>query len=407
MKKVIEDVYFVLAYAAGVLLAFVSVLPRLTETVFFVSLGVGIMSIAFALGLSISLKPLRRPWTIVKIITCFFLLILGGGIVSPSISADDLSPIWALLAGFVITETKFNIKQIPNYAAVIAAFVLSFFEPLRWLTFAILSIDAFVYVFFLKDMKDRFNSFYVASFSCVVAVYFIPYFESHAFGLFISVLSLSYGFTRSSLETVLEIRRQNAVLTKEERALAAVEERALREEIRPHFLLNVLNNVLVAYHEDPAQGKLLLQQLIDLENHSSDFLDESYIPLRMELETIQKVFEIFCTERHQHIQLELDVQDDTIPIPPLLLEPLVENALIHSGVSSRPDGRILVRQRKEFGYVTLTVGDNGIGADMNRFAQGIGVSNVHRRVELLAEGRMDVQSAPNEGTTIKIIFRRN
>ena len=404
MRRRIENIYFVVAFAAGIFLAFLPVLPKATEILFFVSLGVGFMELALALGLTISLKPLRYVMTLLKILASTACIFLGALVVSPSVNLPFISPVWILISGFVVMSKELKHHNIPNYFIVAFAFTLSCFENFRFLAFTALAIDAFVYVFFIGDTSDRFAAFFVASFSGIAAVYFWPGIPGSVFGLFLSIVSLGYGFIAPRISLFVQTKRQNEVLTEQEEALTQIEDRALRDEIHPHFLLNVLNNVLVAYREDVEGGKQLLQELIDLERFVFESSEKESVPLSGEIGILQRLIHIYALERKSDIVFDLDIEDETILIPPLILEPIVENSLIHSGIFSRPDGQITLKQRCAFGLETIVISDNGVGADASRLYAGIGVSNVKRRIGLLERGVMEIVSS-DEGTTVTLTFQ--
>ena len=405
MRRRIENIYFVVAFAAGIFLAFLPVLPKMTEILFFISLGAGFMTLALALGLTISFKPLRYTLTVLKIIASVACIFLATLVVSPSVNLPFAAPIWILISGFLVMSKDLKFRNLPNYFIVAFAFTLACFPNFRFLAFAVLSLNAFIYVFVIEDRSDRFAAFFVASFSGIAAVYFWPDIPGSVFGLFLSIASLGYGFIAPRFELVVKSRRQNDLLTEQEEAITQIEDRALRDEIHPHFLLNVLNNVLVAYREDVEEGKQLLQELTDLERFVFESSEKEFVPLSGELDILQRLIHLYALERKSDIVFDLEIKDEDILIPALMLEPLVENSLIHSGIFSRPDGRITIKQRSEFGLETIVISDNGVGADASRLYAGIGVSNVQRRVGLLEGGNMEITSS-DEGTTVTIAFQK-
>ena len=199
------------------------------------------------------------------------------------------------------------------------------------------------------------------------------------------------------------IQKTNEEFQMESDRLALVEEKALKEEIRPHFLLNALNNVRVAYAQDPKKGKEMLSKLIALQKTVTANSECSFIPIQREIDGIRKLVNLFELERGKTVDLEVSIHNKELLIPPLILEPLVENSLQHSGILSQENGWISIEQREEYGYALIRIKDNGVGELIPSQSRGIGLSNVVHRVKLLPGGNMNIESN-EKGTSIEIRF---
>jgi two-component system LytT family sensor kinase len=197
----------------------------------------------------------------------------------------------------------------------------------------------------------------------------------------------------------------------EEQARLLVEARlaALTSQINPHFLFNTLNSVSSLIRTDPTQARVMVVRLSKvlrrlLRKH------ENFSTLRDELSFIDDYLAIEVVRFGDKLRFEKDVAEDTLDllVPSMLLQPLVENSIKH-GLSSKVEGgTIRIRTSREGSRLHLLVEDDGVGIPEARLAtlldQGIGVSNVHERLQVLFgnEYRMWIDSRPGNGTRIQI-----
>lgn len=190
----------------------------------------------------------------------------------------------------------------------------------------------------------------------------------------------------------------------------------LRSQIKPHFLYNALGTIMsLCFTDGPRAGELLgsfsryLRILFHLDN------TEELIPLRQEMELIQAYVEIEQERFGSRLQVELDVDSSLYlcKVMPLLIEPLVENAIRH-GVSKKIDGgKVTLSIRRQEEWVQVVVEDDGIGMSQeqatlvlnrNQPDQGIGLQNVQRRLKHLNGQGPVIQSELGQGTKIRIEF---
>ena len=188
-----------------------------------------------------------------------------------------------------------------------------------------------------------------------------------------------------------------------ERLLAKAELKALQAQINPHFLFNALNTVVSFCRSNPETARRLLL-------HLSDFLRASFVgtqefvPLSQELEHVRAYLEIEQARFGDRLAVSYDLHSDNFSLPPLILQPLVENAVTH-GVSPMQDGgRVRIETHTDTHGHTVRVSDNGIGFDLNRIVAkgtGIGLDNVDKRLRNIygQEFGLRIISAPGSGTT--------
>lgn len=190
----------------------------------------------------------------------------------------------------------------------------------------------------------------------------------------------------------------------------------LRSQIKPHFLYNALGTIMsLCFTDGPRAGELLgsfsryLRILFHLDN------SEETIPLSKEMELVRAYVEIEQERFGSRLQVEFDVDDSlhSCKIMPLLIEPLVENAIRH-GVSRRISGgtvRLSIRRLEDM--VQVVVEDDGVGMPQQQAqslftksagGQGIGLLNVQRRLKHLSGQEPSISSEPGAGTKVTILF---
>lgn len=197
-----------------------------------------------------------------------------------------------------------------------------------------------------------------------------------------------------------------------EHTLQKAELKNLQAQIKPHFLFNTLNTIssLVTLGEN-REGLDTLFALSDLLRHNVDHPGE-LVTLREELHYVESYLLIqkkrFGTRLEVRMEVPEDLQERIIPF--LSLQPLVENACIHGLEPKEGLGHIWIRGEKFSDRVEIAVIDDGVGISSlywgdtegeNRSAgQGIGLRNVHRRLQLQFGREFGVQWTSSSGRTI-------
>jgi two-component system sensor histidine kinase AlgZ len=157
----------------------------------------------------------------------------------------------------------------------------------------------------------------------------------------------------------------------------------LQSRIRPHFLFNTLNSAITLVREDPVKAETILEDLADLFHHAlSDQREASTVG--QEIELARRYLEIEQVRFGERLRItwSLDQRAEAAHLPPLILQPLVENAVKH-GVEPSAVGaqlRVSTRRRGQMAVITVT---NTVPAGQGETGHGIALKNVHDRLRLL------------------------
>ncbi|MCR2807978.1 sensor histidine kinase [Paenibacillus soyae] len=187
----------------------------------------------------------------------------------------------------------------------------------------------------------------------------------------------------------------------------------LRSQIQPHFLNNALNSIAALCVENPRQAEQLTLNLSQYLRSGLNFKQmDTFTTLENELELTQAYLNIEKVRFGDRLAIEYDIDaDPNRLIPPLILQPLVENAIKHGLMSSVRGGIVKISIRETDEKLRFTVEDNGcgmseakrqevLGPDSER--RGIGLRNIARRIKLSYDATLQVKSTVGIGT--KVLF---
>lgn len=161
-----------------------------------------------------------------------------------------------------------------------------------------------------------------------------------------------------------------------------IELKNLRSQLNPHFLFNSLNSIRALIDIDPVQAKENVTTLSNLLRKSLILGREQLVPLRQELDLINDYMNLEKVRFEERIRIEMSLDDrlNELPVPPFILQTLVENAFKHGISKLIQGGTIAVSTTINDDTVTLRVQNDGtLGKTVDT---GIGIRNTQRRLEL-------------------------
>lgn len=211
------------------------------------------------------------------------------------------------------------------------------------------------------------------------------------------------------VETLLNLKKSV------ERAMAT-EIAFLQAQIKPHFLYNALNTI-AAYCETESEkaGELILSLSTYLRGSLSFENLQDTISLAQEL-GLTKAYAEIEKARFPNLKIEYIIEaDDHLTLPPLTIQPLVENAIRHGVCKKKAGGTVWVNIRTETEGTVILVEDNGVGAEVENLKKSInqgmcgkhvGLCNIQNRLNRLYGRGLEVESEPGKGTSMKFIIPR-
>jgi LytS/YehU family sensor histidine kinase len=197
---------------------------------------------------------------------------------------------------------------------------------------------------------------------------------------------LLYSLAVASNYVILEIEESRAAQARvlETSVLARdAELKALKAQINPHFLFNSLNSISALTTIDAARAREMCILLADFLRMTLGLGEKALVPLREELELLQRFLAIEKVRfgERLHVDAHIETQAQTCLLPPLLLQPLVENAIIH-GVATLPaGGTVRLSAECSGGRLHLSI-ENSVDPDAPAPRKsGLGLTNVRLRLE--------------------------
>ena len=180
----------------------------------------------------------------------------------------------------------------------------------------------------------------------------------------------------------------------------------LRSRIQPHFIYNSINIIRTLVRTDEKRAVEVIDYFSDyLKAHFRNIETEDMIPFDAEIENVKAFLALAEADSTRDIQIVYDLEETNFRIPQLSLEPVVENAFRHG--TDEEGGTITISSFKEDNCYIIRTTDTGCGThkvsekESDRLA--IGISNTRKRIELLCDGRLEVNITP-DGTTADIII---
>ncbi|PSV07527.1 sensor histidine kinase [Photobacterium kishitanii] len=187
---------------------------------------------------------------------------------------------------------------------------------------------------------------------------------------------------------------------------------ALQSKINPHFLFNALNAISTLIRIRPDDARLLIANLADFLRYNLE-RDVELIDIQEEIQQVRDYVAIEQARFGPKLEVVFDIDDVHPRVPCLLIQPLVENAILHGIQPSRVAGKVLISVKKSVGNVVITITDTGVGIDqqtIDKLYQGkidshrIGLNNVHQRLLLLFGDGLHIRRL-EQGTTMKFYVK--
>jgi hypothetical protein len=231
------------------------------------------------------------------------------------------------------------------------------------------------------------------------------------FALFMAVfmfLVLIAGERRIARETLAA--RQSEQIAAAAQLLAEARLRALQAQIEPHFLYNTLANVLSLIDAQPAQAHHMLERFIDYLRASLSASRAEHSTLGAELDLAAAYLDVLAVRLGPRLRyrIEADEPARALRIAPMLLQPIVENAVMHGLEPKLDGGEIALRARVEAGQLCIEVSDTGAGirSAPPKPGGGVGLANLRARLRSLYGAAAQVQLLENQpcGMTVRVLL---
>ncbi|HYK74607.1 MAG TPA: LytS/YhcK type 5TM receptor domain-containing protein, partial [Pseudoneobacillus sp.] len=224
----------------------------------------------------------------------------------------------------------------------------------------------------------------------------------------------------SGLSSLLSNQLELAEADKAYQLAREAEIKALQAQIRPHFLFNTLNTIVSLIRIDPAKARVLLVSLSHFLRQNLTATTVSMTTLEQELRHMKAYLAIEEARFVDKLKVVYDIDDDTLfeKIPPLTLQPIVENAIKHGIKEKVNDCLIKISVKKQGDVTVVKVEDNGLGMSKERAGvigketisseegSGLALYNINRRLTMMfgEEAAFQIKSELHKGTEISFLI---
>ena len=235
-------------------------------------------------------------------------------------------------------------------------------------------------------------------------------------GIGLTVQGLSVFADRSFFGTAWEQKKVDEIMAREnlkavssEKQLVQAQMRMLQAQIEPHFLFNTLANIQTLIPRAPDKASLMLDNFIAYLRQSLTASRAQEGTVKQEVDLLRNYLELLKIRMGDRLQFEFEIAQDLqgASLPPMLLQPIVENAIKHGLEPKVVGGLVRVTARRSGESMVLTVADNGLGfsdhADSS--GAGVGLANLRDRLAVLYDGRAALtvaDAAPGTVITIQV-----
>lgn len=188
-------------------------------------------------------------------------------------------------------------------------------------------------------------------------------------------------------------------------------------QMKPHFLFNTLNAIMSLSEIDHKRMMDLLHSFTHFLRRSFDFSNSAtFVRLKEEI-SLSKAYVYIMETRFQQLTIHWDITPESLEteIPPLIIQPLVENAIRHGILKQKEPGVISITIQDETHHFLVSISDNGVGMTEEKVANilnhdaalGIGISNTNKRLQQHFNHGLTIYSKLNKGTTVHFTIPKN
>ncbi len=225
-------------------------------------------------------------------------------------------------------------------------------------------------------------------------------------GLFFGSIIAYFFISRDRLSHT-EMQAQEERLKREtaEKQAAKTELRLLQAQIEPHFLFNTLSTLLSLLETDTSATKQMLEDLIHYLRTSLATSRREVVTLSQEADLIRAYLMLFKVRMGDRLTFDIHLPEslNNTPFAPMLIQPLVENAIKHGLEPKVEGGHVSVTFAKHAGVLRIQVADTGLGLKDNA-PKGVGLENIQERLNSLYDdaGRLVLNENAEAGLTVTL-----
>ena len=250
--------------------------------------------------------------------------------------------------------------------------------------------------------------------------------EKIAFGIYcvlplVAIILQNYykGYAIAYLSIIISIEilfffvnvQKNILIIQEQQKSKEAQVRVMMSQIQPHFIYNSLSSISTLISIDPKRAQKSLDDFTEYLRHNLASLTETnLIPFEEELKHIETFISLEKVRFNERLKVVYDINTVNFNVPPLSVEPIVENAIKHGVLKKIEGGTVTFRTYEREDAFVVEVIDDGVGFDINSVKfdsnKHFGINNIKYRLKTMCNGELTITSEIGVGTKSTITFMK-
>ena len=205
------------------------------------------------------------------------------------------------------------------------------------------------------------------------------------------------------------IVQKNMQIADEQEKIKEARIRVMMSQIQPHFVYNSLSSISTLIPIDPKKAQEALDNFTEYLRHNISSLTETkLIPFDNELKHVETYIALEKIRFNDRINVTYDIKAKDFYVPPLSIQPIVENAIKHGILKKIEGGNLIIKTYETEKSYVVEVIDDGVGFDIASIDfegnKHFGINNIKQRLKSMCNGTLEITSEPNKGTKSVISF---
>lgn len=201
--------------------------------------------------------------------------------------------------------------------------------------------------------------------------------------------------------------RKNMELANEARKTQEAEIKIMMSQIKPHFIYNTLASISTLIKIDSDKAQKALDDFTEyLRTNLSSLTDTGLISFKDELKHVETYLSLEKMRFDERLNIVYDIQEFDFMVPPLSIQPIVENAVKHGIMKKIEGGTVTIKTYENNEMYIIEVSDDGVGFDVELVRKDenkhIGLNNVRYRLSTMCKGSMTISSELDKGTVVTV-----
>ena len=229
-----------------------------------------------------------------------------------------------------------------------------------------------------------------------------------------------YGYSFLNFAITISVFNLFVISKSEEGRMLVMQERKLNDmriavmisQVKPHFLFNVLTTIRYLCKTNPDEAVKAVDEFsLYLRGNLDAISQKNCISLEKEIEHVNHYLAVERQRFGSRMRVIFEIEETGFKLPPLTLQPLVENAVKHGILKKVSGGTIVIRSERSHGGFEVSIRDDGVGFVPGKIVDDgrshVGLINVKERLETMCHGTLKIESIPGEGTLCRIWIPEN